>query len=105
MAGSGDGKRRRDKRDRRRRAALWHPLRRRIARLLLDGREADPNEIAAELDEDPGKVLYHLRVLLRHRALRAKARGRAAPALYRWARAQWAQKMLSEGGESGRPRP
>ena len=81
----------------RRARALAHPLRRRILRLLLDGGEADAAEIAAELDETLGRVAYHLRVLIRRDALKAKARRRPAPALYRWApEAQWARKMLGE---------
>lgn len=74
-------------------------------RLMLDGREADANEIAGELSEPPEKVLYHLRVLLKRKALRAKARGGSAPVLYRWTRAQWTRELLSEGGEFGQRRP
>jgi predicted ArsR family transcriptional regulator len=85
---------------------LWHPLRRQILRLMFDGREANSAEIAAELSEAPDKILYHLRVLLRREALKATARGRPAPALFRWSpQAQWARKMLSEGGEFGHLRP
>ncbi|HEX6687917.1 MAG TPA: helix-turn-helix domain-containing protein [Solirubrobacterales bacterium] len=106
MAGSGDGRKRRDKTNHYRHGALWHPLRRRILRLMFDGREADAGEIAIELNETLNKILYHLRVLLRREALKATARGRPAPALYRWSpQAQWAREMLSEGGEFGHLRP
>jgi DNA-binding transcriptional ArsR family regulator len=97
MAGSGGGEQRRDKKSHYRRAALRHPLRRKILRLMLAGMEADAAEIAAELGEAPGRIAYHLRVLLRRRALRAVARGRSLPALYRRSpQAHWARKMLGE---------
>lgn len=106
MAGSGNGKKRRDKANHYRHAALWHPLRRQILRLMFDGREADAGQIAGELNEALDKILYHLRVLLRREALKAASRGRPAPALYRWSpQAQWARKMLSEGGEFGHLHP
>jgi|SRR5881394_656116 len=106
MAGFGNGKKRRDKTNHYRQTALWHPLRRQILRLMFDGREADAGQIASELNEALDKILYHLRVLLRREALKATSRGRPAPALYRWSpEAQWARKMLSEGGEFGHLRP
>src|SRR3954447_12250226 len=106
MAGSGDGTKRRDKTNQYRHAALRHPLRRQILRLMFDGREADAGQIASELDEAPEKILYHLRVLLRREALKAASRGRSAPALYRWSpQARWTRKMLSEGGEFGHMHP
>lgn len=43
--------------------ALRHQLRRRILRLMLDGREASPSQIAEELDERLSSVAYHVRVL------------------------------------------
>ncbi len=99
MAGSRDGKERRDKRDHYRRAALRHPLRRRILQLLFDGSEAGAAEIATELGEALGRISHHLRVLVKRDALRAVARGRPMPALYRWSpQAQWARKMLRKNG-------
>lgn len=106
MAGFGNGKKHHDKASHYRQAALRHPLRRRILRLMFDGREADAGQIASELNEALDKILYHLRVLLRREALKATSRGRPAPALYRWSpEAHWARKMLSEGGEFGHLRP
>jgi DNA-binding transcriptional ArsR family regulator len=99
MAGSKDGEERRDKQCHYRRAALQHPLRRRILCLLLDGTEASADEIAAEVAEPPARVSYHLRILLRREALKATARGRPAPALYRWSpQARWVREMLGDGG-------
>jgi DNA-binding transcriptional ArsR family regulator len=97
MAGSEDGRKRRDKKSHYRRAALQHPLRRRILRLMSDGAESGADEIANELGEALTRVTYHLRVLVRRNALKATARGRSLPARYRWApQAHWARKMLGE---------
>ncbi len=102
MAGSEDGGKRRDKKDHYRRAAIMHPLRRRILRLLSPDGEAGAAEIAAELDEEPGRISYHLRVLVRRGVLREIAKGQAGPARYRWSpRAQWARKMLDEKDARG----
>ena len=99
MAGFKDSGKRRDRKSHYRHAALRHPLRRLILLLMLDGMEAGRDEIAAELDRPPGRVAYHLRVLVRRDALKATARGRPAPALYRFSpQAQWARKMLDEYG-------
>lgn len=106
MAGSEGGERRRDKKSHYRRAALLQPLRRRILRLMVDDREAGAGEISTELGETPSKVSYHLRVLVRRDALKAVAKGPAAPAHFRWSpQGQWARKMLDEGGEIGGRRP
>lgn len=64
------------------------------------------SEIAAELGEAPAPIAYHLRVLVRLGALKARARSRPAPALFRWSpEAHWARKMLDEidahGSENG----
>jgi hypothetical protein len=89
--------------DRYRRAALAHPVRQRILRLMLDGMEAGAIELAAELDEAPGRIAYHLLVLTRRRALRGIARGPAAPPDFRLApQALWARKMLAEFDERDR---
>ena len=61
MAGSKGGGERRDREQHYRRAALAHPVRRGILRLLLDGMEAGAVEIAAELTEAPGRIAHHLR--------------------------------------------
>jgi DNA-binding transcriptional ArsR family regulator len=97
MAGSKDGRERRDKEHHYRRAALGHPVRRAILRLMLQGMEAGTAEIAAALAEAPGRIAHHLRVLTRRRALRAEARDRPAPPDFRLApQALWARKMLAE---------
>jgi DNA-binding transcriptional ArsR family regulator len=102
MAGSKDGGKRRDKENHYRCAALLHPLRHRILVLMADGREIDRGEIAAELDEAPGRIAYHVRVLVRRRALKVVPKRRPAPARYRWSPdAGWARKMLGEIGELG----
>jgi DNA-binding transcriptional ArsR family regulator len=106
MPGSEGGGKRRDKKNHYRRAALLHPQRWRILQLMSDGREAGAGEIAAELDEALARVSYHLRVLVRRRALQAMAMGPPAPARFRWSpHAHWARKMLDEGGEIGGQRP
>ena len=97
MAGSKDDGRRRDRENHYRCATLLHPLRNRILRLMLAGREAGAGEIAAELDEAPGRIAYHLRVLLRRDALKVIPKCRPAPPRYRWSpEAAWARKMLGE---------
>jgi DNA-binding transcriptional ArsR family regulator len=102
MAASGDDGRRRDRTKRYRHAALFHPLRRAILNMLLEGREAGADEIANELDEAPRRIAHHLRVLGRRGALKATARGPATPALYRWSpQAHWARKMLGKSDEQG----
>jgi DNA-binding transcriptional ArsR family regulator len=96
MAGAKDGGERRDKEDHYRRAALAHPLRRRILRLLLDGVEGGVEEIAAQLGEPPARVASHLRTLIKRDAVKARARGRLG-ARYRLApEVEWARKMLDE---------
>ena len=96
MAGAKDGGERRDNENRYRHAALAHPLRRRILRLLLDGAEGGAEEIAAELGESLARVAFHLRELIKRDAVKARARGRSA-ASYRIApEAEWARKMLDE---------
>ena len=99
MAGSGprDGGRRRDGEDRDRRAAIEHPLRETILRLLLDGEPLGAAEIASCLDEPLGRIARHLRVLVKCRALKVVPRRRPAPPIYRFSpEAGWARKMLGE---------
>ncbi len=97
MAGSKGGGKRRDSEQHYRRAALAHPVRQGILRLLLDGMEAGVAEIAAVLAEEPGKIAYHLRALRRRRALKGVAKNPPAPPYYRLApQALWARKMLAE---------
>jgi DNA-binding transcriptional ArsR family regulator len=103
MAGSKDGHERRDKEHHYRRAALAHPVRQGILRLMLDGMEAGAAEIAAELGEASGRIAYHLRVLTRRRALKGIAKDPPAPPYFRLApQALWARKMLAELRKQGR---
>jgi DNA-binding transcriptional ArsR family regulator len=109
MAGFKRGGERRDDGDDKRRAALSHPLRNRILRLMLGGDEAGKAEIAAELDEPQGRIAYHLRVLVRHEALEVVPKCRPTPPHYRRPPdGDWFRKMLEElaeqeeeGGEGG----
>jgi DNA-binding transcriptional ArsR family regulator len=109
MAGFKRGGKHRDDGDDERRAALLHPLRSRILRLMLGGGEAGEAEIAAKLDEAPGRIAYHLRVLVRHEALKVVPKCRPAPPHYRWPPdGDWFRKVLEElaeqeeeGGEGG----
>jgi DNA-binding transcriptional ArsR family regulator len=97
MAGSKDGRERRDKEHHYRRAALAHPARQEILCLMLDGMEAGAAEIAAELAEAPARIAHHLRVLRRHGALRGVAKDPPAPPYYCLApRTLWVRKMLAE---------
>jgi DNA-binding transcriptional ArsR family regulator len=102
MAGSKRSKRRRDK-NHGLIAALRHPLRRQILRLMADGREASPSELAVELDQALSNVAYHVRVLAECGALRPvgnrQVRG-ATQHFYRWSLdAEWAQTVLEEDAE------
>jgi DNA-binding transcriptional ArsR family regulator len=100
MAGKEDERKRSERENRYRRAAMLHPLRQRIARLLADGEELGSAEIAAELDEPPARIAHHLRVLVRRGVLRVVSQRPPAPPRYRWSReARWARAMLVEEDE------
>lgn len=103
MAGPGDGREEWKAESHYRRAALSQPLRRRIARHLVDTEEADAAEIAAELGARMNSVAYHLEVLRRLGVLRL-SRGRTqSPPRYRWrSNAKWARDALAE--EEGQER-
>lgn len=102
MAAPEEGGKHRDKESHYRRAAFLHPLRGQILRLMSGGEETGASEIAAELDEAPGRIAYHLRILVRRRALKVVPKCRPAPPLYRWAPdAEWARKLLEELGGLG----
>jgi DNA-binding transcriptional ArsR family regulator len=81
-------------------AALRHPLRRRILRLMSDGREASPSEIAKQLGEDLSKVAYHVRVLADAGALEVSGeqpvRGATKHFYSESLDAEWAETMLDE---------
>lgn len=82
---------------RRRRAAVLHPLRLAILRLLRDGREREVEEIAAELEQPQAKVAAHVRALVRHRVLKIEPRTKPNRPRYRWSPdADWARKLLEE---------
>jgi len=90
-SGCGEGE------DRRRCAAVLHPLRRGVLRLLRDDRALDMDEIAAELDRPPARVAVHVRVLVRCGALKIEPRTKPNRPRYRWApEADWARKLLDE---------
>ena len=98
MAGSSDREHARESHYRR--AAMFHPLRQRIARLLAGGAEAAAAELSLELEQPRGAIGHHLRVLTRRRVLRVVPRRRPTPPLYRWAdNAEWAREMLVEEDE------
>jgi DNA-binding transcriptional ArsR family regulator len=97
MPGSGEGGKCRDKENHYRCAVLLHPLRHRILRLVFGGEEVGVGEIAAALDRAPGEIAYHLRVLVRRRALKVVPKCRPVSPHYRWSPdAEWARKMLDE---------
>jgi predicted ArsR family transcriptional regulator len=99
MAGFTDGSER-NRESHYRHAAMFHPLRQRVARLLSADVEAAAAELAAKLEQPPGRIRYHLRVLVRRRVLKVVPRRRPAPPLYRWSDdAQWAREMLVEEDE------
>jgi DNA-binding transcriptional ArsR family regulator len=102
MAGPKDSGRSRGGESHYRCAALLHPLRHRILRLMSAGEEAGPGEIAAELDEAPARIAYHLRLLVGRNALKVVPKRRPAAAHYRLAPdAEWVRKMLGEVDELG----
>ncbi len=100
MAGAEGDEKRGNREDHYRCAAMFHPLRQRIAKRLLGGRELGLAELSANLDEPPGRLPHHLRVLVRHGVLQVVSRRRPAPPLYRWSNeAQWAHEMLVDEDE------
>lgn len=82
-------------------AALQHPLRRRILRLMKAREDSiSPTELAAELEEPLGDVAYHVRVLAQCDALKKveekPVRG-ATQHFYRFfLEVEWAREMLRE---------
>jgi hypothetical protein len=99
MAGSSDG-RECEGENHYRRAAMFHPLRQRIARLLSSGPDLAAAELSAKLEQPLGGIAHHLRILVRRRVLKVVPRRRPTPPLYRWSDdAQWAREMLVEEDE------
>jgi DNA-binding transcriptional ArsR family regulator len=87
--------------------ALGHPLRRRILRKMIEeGEEVSPRELAADLDEPLSALSYHVRVLaeceaiklVRMRQIRGSTQHFYRPAI----RAQWARTALRT--TKGRPK-
>jgi hypothetical protein len=99
MAGSGSG-RGRGEEGHYRRAAMFHPLRQRIARLLSGGLELAPGDLSAKLEQPLGRTAYHLHVLARRRVLKVVPKRRRTSPPYRWSEdARWAREMLVEEDE------
>jgi DNA-binding transcriptional ArsR family regulator len=91
-------------------AALRHPLRREILRLLADGREISPSEMAEELGEPLSTIAYHVRVLAECGALKQvrerKVRGATQRFYSSSLEADWARAMLEaddEESSGGKP--
>jgi DNA-binding transcriptional ArsR family regulator len=98
MAGSSDREHARE--NHYRRAAMFHPLRQRIAHLLLGEVDTGATELSLKLEQPLPRIGYHLRVLTKRRVLKAVPRRRPAPPLYRWSDdAEWAREMLVEEDE------
>lgn len=84
--------------------ALNHELRRRILRLMSDGRRTSPRELADELGEQLSTTAYHVRILAACGAIRPagykQVRG-ARQNFYRWSlRSKGAREMLDEYEEA-----
>ncbi len=87
--------------------ALGHPLRRRILRKMLEeGVQISPRELAIDLDEPLSALSYHVRVLAECEAIklvRTKQIRGSTQHFYRAAmRAQWARTALRTS--KGRPK-
>jgi hypothetical protein len=96
MAGSSGGKRC-DRDDHYRCAAVMHPLRSQLLRLMPEDGEAGAEQLAGEVGRRTSRIVYHLRVLTRHSALRVVPRRRPAPPLYRHPPdREWVRKLLEE---------
>jgi DNA-binding transcriptional ArsR family regulator len=91
-------------------AALKHPLRRRILRVMADRKPISPRELADQLDEGLSKVSYHVRVLAAQGVIEEVAtkqvRG-ATQHFYRWVlKARWAMTVLRKSeGKSPEDKP
>ena len=81
--------------------ALRHPLRRRILRVMADGRAISPRELSNVLGQPLSNVSYHVRVLSARAAINLvktkPARG-SVQHFYRSAvEAPWARQVLESG--------
>jgi DNA-binding transcriptional ArsR family regulator len=84
-------------------AALRHPLRRRILRVMADKKPISPRELADRLDEGLSNVSYHVHVLAElgvvEEVATKQVRG-ARQHFYRWAlKAKWAMTVLRKSEE------
>ena len=90
----------RDEQSRRQRMLLSNPLRRRIARLLAEGKEATATELAREFDAPTGQVAHHLELLRRAGALLGASKRDGSPRRYRWGPDEdWAREALADDDE------
>lgn len=97
MAGPEDDGKRHGGESRYRCAALLHPVRLQMLRLVRDDRELGAGELAEELEQPPARIGYHLRILVRRHAFRVVSRRRPNPPRYRQAQeAEWVRKFLAE---------
>lgn len=86
-----------DREDHYRCAAVMHPLRSRLLRIVPDDGEVGAAQLAGEVGWRPRRIVYHLRVLTRHGALRVVPRRRPRPPLYRHPTDRaWVRKLLDE---------
>lgn len=91
-------------------SALSHPLRRRILNTYLDGplEVVSAPELAAALDQQVGKVAYHLKTLAQSQILRPVQSAGKSPreARYGWAlgvEETWLRLLLEVCGEADLP--
>ena len=88
--------------------AVNHPMRRRILRAYLDGplEHASTAELARAMDQEAGKVSYHLKTLARCEVLRPVRDDQAGEEdCYGWAldvEADWLRVVLAFWSESRR---
>jgi DNA-binding transcriptional ArsR family regulator len=86
-------------------AALRHPLRRRILRLMADGEAVSPRELSAALRQPLSNVSYHVRVLAERGALTlvgTRPTHGSVQHFYRTAlEAPWARQILGLGESEG----
>jgi DNA-binding transcriptional ArsR family regulator len=88
--------------------ALKHPLRRQILRLMQDGNQASPRELADELEQPLSNVSYHVRVLVQCGAVKlvdTEPRRGSLEHFYEFAVEKgWALESLASAQVTGTPR-
>jgi DNA-binding transcriptional ArsR family regulator len=86
-----------DREDHYRCAAVMHPMRSRLLRIVPEEGEVEAEQLAVEVGRQTSRIVYHLRVLTKHGALRIVPRRRPAPPLYRHpTEREWVRKLLDE---------